>query len=297
MSSMTLCLPIFAAAPAFPLRTRNSTPAVRCPSNSTGSPFRRDRGPASPRSAILTAVLRLGLDIAPHHRQTPHTGRDEKTPAPVGRHPITPGMPSAILCLSCDYDLAATDSGRCPECGRAFDPANPATFESRRRGSQALLGIALAIGLAAAAFGLLRWSWEWPYADSHHAAFRTIFGIGAALGVVAALLAARNRSWFGRIPLLLVGTLCAWAGLFFASEKYFRVWQSSPDPPDEAFADTGPIGALLAGWIPGGLLVGVVFALGLLFFAWRRRVALRSIVLDSAPPNTPTAPPTSPPPR
>jgi hypothetical protein len=206
-------------------------------------------------------------------------------------------MAVTIRCLDCDFDLNATTTGRCPECGRAFDPASPRTFASRSRRGHALRGLLHAVVLAAVAFGFLRWSWEWPYADAHKAAFRTIFGIGAALGVVAALLAARNRSWFGRIPLLLVGTLCVWAGLFFASEKFFRVWQASPDPPDEAFADTGPLGALLAGWIPGGLLVLVVFAAGRLFFAWRRRVALRAIVPPSpTPPETgPATPPTSPP--
>ncbi len=179
-------------------------------------------------------------------------------------------MARTTLCLTCEYDLSATRTCRCPECGREFDSEDPSTFETCRRGTQAIRSIALAISLGMAAFGLLWWSWDWPYGNSHHAAFRSIFGIGVVLGVIAALSAARNRSWLGRIPLLLMGTLCVWAGLFFASEKYFRVWQASPDPPNEAFADTGPLGALLAGWIPGGLLVGVAFATGLLFFAWRR---------------------------
>lgn len=208
-------------------------------------------------------------------------------------------MDREILCLTCDHELTYTASGRCPECGREFDPGDPSTFETHRRGSHALRGIALAIGLGAGAYGLLRWSWDWPYGDSHHAAFRSIFGIGAALGVIAAVSAARNRSWFGRIPLLLMGTLCVWAGLFLASEKYFRVWQASADAPDEAFADTGPMGALLAGWVPGGLLVGAVFAAGLGFFAWRRRRGRRSFRRSGppSPPTMPTVPPTKPPPR
>ncbi len=205
-------------------------------------------------------------------------------------------MANAILCLTCDYDLASCDAGRCPECGREFDRSDRSTYETRRRGEQAVRGILLAIGLAAAGVGLLRWSWEWPYGDSHVSAFRAIFGLGLVLGVIAALSASRNRSWFGRIPLLLVGTLCVWAGLFFSSEKYYRVWQASPDPPDEAFADTAPIGALLAGWIPGGLFVGVAFLTGVLFFAWRRRRGHRSVGTHALPPDLPTAPPTAPPP-
>jgi hypothetical protein len=33
-----------------------------------------------------------------------------------------------MLCLKCRYSLAALPRGPCPECGRAFDPNDPATF-------------------------------------------------------------------------------------------------------------------------------------------------------------------------
>ena len=33
-----------------------------------------------------------------------------------------------MLCLKCRYSLAALPRGVCPECGRAFDPTDPATF-------------------------------------------------------------------------------------------------------------------------------------------------------------------------
>lgn len=48
----------------------------------------------------------------------------------------------SVRCLSCDYELANLTEHRCPECGRAFDPDDPATFESplaRRRHVKALL--------------------------------------------------------------------------------------------------------------------------------------------------------------
>jgi hypothetical protein len=95
---------------------------------------------------------------------------------------------------------------------------------------------------------------------SRRAAFLTVLGIGLSCGVAAAGLAAWNRSWLGRIPLLMVGVLSVWLGLFLGSEKYFRVWQSMPDPSDEAYADTGPIGALLLGWLPGLIVVAASFA-------------------------------------
>jgi hypothetical protein len=33
-----------------------------------------------------------------------------------------------MRCLSCKYDLSNLTEHRCPECGRAFDPHNPATY-------------------------------------------------------------------------------------------------------------------------------------------------------------------------
>ena len=31
-------------------------------------------------------------------------------------------------CIDCDYALKKLKANRCPECGRAFDPADPATY-------------------------------------------------------------------------------------------------------------------------------------------------------------------------
>ncbi|MDG1359963.1 MAG: hypothetical protein P8P71_05930 [Phycisphaerales bacterium] len=56
-------------------------------------------------------------------------------------------------CHGCQYDLTGLAAGACPECGRRFDPADPATFaaangfEHRRR--QVVIGMAAA-GLLAA---------------------------------------------------------------------------------------------------------------------------------------------------
>ncbi len=35
-----------------------------------------------------------------------------------------------MRCRSCDYDLRALAARLCPECGRAFDPADPTTFDT-----------------------------------------------------------------------------------------------------------------------------------------------------------------------
>jgi uncharacterized membrane protein HdeD (DUF308 family) len=176
-----------------------------------------------------------------------------------------------MYCRSCKYELPGLDKKRCPECGTPFDPADPRTFETRRRGPQAILGIGLALVIGVAVILAFRAALMPDYGYSRHAAFLAIFGIGLFGGVATAVLAARNRSWFGRIPLLLVGILSVWLGLFLGSDKGFRVWQSMPDPPDEAFADTAPIGALILGWLPGAIIVGAVFGISCLVFGWHRR--------------------------
>jgi len=35
---------------------------------------------------------------------------------------------AAMRCIDCDFDLARTTEGRCPECGRGFDPRDPGTW-------------------------------------------------------------------------------------------------------------------------------------------------------------------------
>jgi hypothetical protein len=37
-------------------------------------------------------------------------------------------------CIGCDYPLDHIDSSACPECGRAFDADDPATYHDDRRG-------------------------------------------------------------------------------------------------------------------------------------------------------------------
>ncbi len=37
-------------------------------------------------------------------------------------------VPAAARCLGCRYPLRGLDGRRCPECGQAFDPADPASM-------------------------------------------------------------------------------------------------------------------------------------------------------------------------
>jgi len=60
-----------------------------------------------------------------------------------------------VYCHSCDYNLAGLAAGRCPECARAFDPADPATYalfpqrSTRRRRWAAGASSALVLGAVA----------------------------------------------------------------------------------------------------------------------------------------------------
>lgn len=63
-------------------------------------------------------------------------------------------IPENARCLACEYLLHGLPSHVCPECGRPFDPADPATFDTRPGGWRRRKwikrgGVALAILLAA----------------------------------------------------------------------------------------------------------------------------------------------------
>lgn len=53
-----------------------------------------------------------------------------------------------MQCLACGYVIDAIPSAQCPECGRAFDPSDPATFDiggkrrTRRRVLRVVIGVA-----------------------------------------------------------------------------------------------------------------------------------------------------------
>lgn len=169
-----------------------------------------------------------------------------------------------MYCHNCQYDLREHAERRCSECGRPFDPSKRRTYLGRRRRLQPLVGLGFA-GLVPLLVIIGFWAAYKPdYGHSRFAALFTVVGIGLLGGVACGMLAAWNRSWWGRIPLLFCGIFCIWSGLAFGTDKYFRVWQAMPEAPEEAYSDAGAMVPFLVGWIPGGLGVGVVFGLTLL---------------------------------
>ena len=95
----------------------------------------------------------------------------------------------------------------------------------------------------------------------YHQYFFPIFTAGALVALILSLIAGWRRGCIVPLICLPLGVLGFWAGLFFGAEIGFRQWQSIPDPPAEAFADTAPLGALLVGWLPGSVFCGVIFGL------------------------------------
>ncbi len=109
---------------------------------------------------------------------------------------------------------------------------------------------------------------------SKEAAILSYLGLWGVLGLGGAAYAGWNRSWIARGLFLPVCAASGWAAVVVGGGKWFDTWQSMPNPPDEAFHDTGMFGALLLGWVPATLAVGFVFAFSALFtyaFDERRR--------------------------
>lgn len=55
---------------------------------------------------------------------------------------------SNMWCRQCEYDLTGLVIARCPECGHAFDPADPATFTTEWTKGVARTGIWIPFALA-----------------------------------------------------------------------------------------------------------------------------------------------------
>ena len=58
-----------------------------------------------------------------------------------------------------------------------------------------------------------------------------------------------RRPW--RMVVLATATLVLWIALFVGVDYGYGAWQRTPNPPAEAFSDTGgPFFMLFAGWVP-----------------------------------------------
>ena len=90
------------------------------------------------------------------------------------------------------------------------------------------------------------------------------YGAGYSLGslLIALLLVAwgSGRKRVGvRMALLGTAVLILWIGLILVAKQARVLWQGIPEPPQEAFSDTGePFVVLFMGWFPALVLLGGV---------------------------------------
>ena len=73
---------------------------------------------------------------------------------PAHQTPAFPPSQCPSFCLDCRYDLSASLSHSCPECGRWFDPEDPRTFYNKRRPGRLALAMMTPAGWPSFAFGL-----------------------------------------------------------------------------------------------------------------------------------------------
>jgi hypothetical protein len=81
---------------------------------------------------------------------------------------------------------------------------------------------------------------------------------GLALSSVMVVWGSRRVHRRARLTVLAAATLVLWIALVVGVEYGYATWQGVPDPPEEAFSDTGGPGAvLLAGWLPSLVVLGM----------------------------------------
>ena len=84
---------------------------------------------------------------------------------------------------------------------------------------------------------------------------------GVVVAVALVVIAVRRFRWLGQVSSLLTATVVLWFSLAAGVSHGYGAWQTSPNPPDEAFADGAALtGSVMFGWLPAGLFCVVCWA-------------------------------------
>ncbi|GIK17130.1 MAG: hypothetical protein BroJett003_20940 [Planctomycetota bacterium] len=75
-------------------------------------------------------------------------------------------------CLFCGYNLHGLPSDLCPECGRAFDPTNPRTFDTHQGGRRRAIRRRLILGIAGCLLAFTLWGAAPRRIDRTYVAFQ-----------------------------------------------------------------------------------------------------------------------------
>ena len=112
--------------------------------------------------------------------------------------------------------------------------------------------------------------------------------IGLALALALVAWGSRRDRLIFQLAVLAVATLVLWIAIVVGTEVGYVTWQSLPNPPDEAFSDSGgPFVSLFLGWAPSLFFLGIVYAI---LSATRGRA--RTTPSSSSPPASPSESPT-----
>ena len=103
---------------------------------------------------------------------------------------------------------------------------------------------------------------------------------GIAISLLIACWASRRMRRSFHVALIVAAILPLWYAMLMAADSGYRNWQGSVNAPAEAYADTGPIFFLIAGWFPS-------WGIGYLLLLFLRRIFPRPPV---PPPPLPSNP-------
>lgn len=100
-------------------------------------------------------------------------------------------------------------------------------------------------------------------------AVRVLFTYGVRFTVPGLIVSAGMVVWGSRrterrlrVSALVAATLVLWLAVVAGVEYGYSAWQSIPNPPAEAFSDTGgPAVVLLLGWLPALATLGAGYHL------------------------------------
>jgi hypothetical protein len=85
---------------------------------------------------------------------------------------------------------------------------------------------------------------------------------GMTVALLIAFWASRRMRLSIQVALLVPGILPLWIAMYLTADSGYRNWQGSANAPAQAYADTGPIFFLIAGWLPSW---GMAYLLLILF--------------------------------
>jgi hypothetical protein len=90
-------------------------------------------------------------------------------------------------------------------------------------------------------------TYGWPYLAG-----------GLAISALMVLWGSRCKRRCSRKTVLTAAVIVLWLALIVGVETGYHAWQTTPNPPKEAFSDTGgPAVVLFLGWLPGLVVLGI----------------------------------------